>query len=82
MFRVRLLVQSVEGVVIGSFPESTPSGHGTISTSVVDNMPSLSHHPTQLNLSFLCMLTDFEACDIISLATVKAFFSWKIICGC
>ena len=84
MFPVHLFVQLAEVVVFGSFQELTPSVRGTISmfATVVVDMPSLSHHLMWLNLRSLCMLTDFEACDTTSVATVKAFFSWKIICGC
>ena len=62
------------------FQEWTHSVRGTTSmfATVVVDMPSLSHLPMWLNLR----LTDFEACDTTSVATVKAFFSWKIICGC
>ena len=80
MFPVHLFVQLAEVVVIGSFQELTPSVRGTISmfATVVVDMPSLSHLPMWLNLR----LTDFEACDTTSVATVKAFFSWKIKYGC
>ena len=80
MYPVHLFVQLVEVVVTGSFQELTPSVRGTISmfATVVVDIPSLSHHL----MWSLCMLTDFEACDTSSVATVKAFFSWKIKYGC
>ena len=53
MFQVRQFVQAVEGEVTGRYPELTPSVHGIIFTSVVENMPRFAHHLTLLNLLFL-----------------------------
>ena len=53
MFQVRQFVQAVEGEVTGRSPELTPSVHGIIFTSVVENMPRFAHHLTLLNLLFL-----------------------------
>ena len=53
MFPVHLSVQPVEVVVIGSFQELTPSVRGTISmfATVVVDIPSLSHHLPQFEVS-------------------------------
>ena len=39
--------------VTGRSPELTPSVHGIIFTSVVENMPRFAHHLTLLNMLFL-----------------------------
>ena len=53
MSPVHLFVQLVEVVVTGSFQELTPSVRGTISmfATVVVDIPSLSHHLAQFEVS-------------------------------
>ena len=53
IFQVHQFAQAVKGEEIGRSPELTLSVRGTISTSVVENMPRFAHHLTLLNLLFL-----------------------------